>query len=344
MRVSLIAALCVGLLAQLAGTAAAKRPQPPAGPQPLALGASWSDYGNGFAGARVHKDAFGRVHLSGVVRSADWSELMAILPAGMRPAERVIAQGNVHASSARVDVLRNGEVRYVAGQAQWPWVSLSGISFHAAPAKGRKGTSALSPISLASGWSDFGSGYETAATYAAGGKVSAQGVLRAGESLQVGTLAQPHPSGRLVFSALTAAGPSRVDVLGDGRVVQVVGGAGWLTLSAIAFATPSAGIETPQPLPLLDGWVDYGEPYAGATVFKDSSGRVHVQGTIRDGTWGLFARLPEGYRPTARLIFSADNNGAVTRVDVTPEGHLLYAGGSTVNGWISLSGISFDTG
>jgi hypothetical protein len=328
-----------------AGLFGAKPTKPPVGPQPLVLASGWSNYNGGYAPARFHKDASGRVHLSGLIRSSNWSSAIATLPDGYRPAGRVIAGANAHITNARVDILPTGEVVYVSGQAQWDWLSLSGISFYAAPAaRGKKGTTALVPLVLTPPWVNFGSFYEAATSYHADGKVSAHGLV-SGMSGEIGALAQAHrPLERLIFTLMKGGLPSRVDVLGDGRVFHIVGGgAGWLSLSGLSFEVPSPGIEAAAALPLAGTWVDYGSGYAGATYFKDASGRVHIQGLIRSGEWGGLAQLPPGYWPSERLIFSANNNETITRLDVTADGALVFAGGSTNHGWVSLSGISFDT-
>jgi hypothetical protein len=323
----------------------AKPVRPPSGPQPLVLLNGWTNYGPVYGPATFHKDAYGRVHLSGLIQSGSWQAVIAALPEGFRPAARVVAGGNVHISNARVDILPTGEVVYVSGKGQVEWLSLSGISFLAAPApKGKKGATALAPLALAAPWANYGQDYETATSYHAGGKVSVQGLL-AGDSGEVGTLNETHrPLGRLIFTAMKGGIPGRVDVLADGRVFHVVaGGSTWLSLAGLAFEVPSSGVEASASLPLVNGWVDYGADYAGATYFKDGSGRVHLQGLIRSGEWGIFAQLPQGYRPSARLIFSGNNHESITRIDVTADGLVTYAGGSANNGWVSLSGISFDT-
>ena len=336
-RIALVVSLCLALPAQVA----AAKSKPAEGPQPLLLADGWTDYGFDYAGASIHKDARGMVHLSGLIRSGDWPALVANLPDGFRPAARVIAGGNVHISDARVDILPTGEVLYIAGRQHWDWLSLSGISFPAAPADATR-RSDLRSVALDAGWADLGAPYLPAATLRTGGRVYAQGVVH-GEGGQVGTIERAHrPAGRLMFNALKGGQPSRVDVLADGRVVHVAGGGpSWLSLSSLAFEQDP---QLAQPLPLVGGWVDYGGGYAPATFYRDTSGRVHVQGLIRSGDGPVFAQLPEGHRPAGRLVFSANHHEAVMRVDVTPDGLIVFAGGASAYPWRSLSGISFHAG
>jgi hypothetical protein len=112
----------------------------------------------------------------------------------------------------------------------------------------------------------------------------------------------------------------------------------WLSLTGISL--PRDG-EPLQPLVYAGGWTDYGFGYEAGSFHKDAGGRVHVQGVIRGGAWGLLAGLPPGYRPAGRLIFSVNNHDEVTRVDVTADGSIAYSGGAASHGWVSLSGISF---
>ena len=58
-----------------------------------------------------------------------------VLPENCRPKERLIFNLNNHAVTERFDVLPNGQVLWVAGTVQQPWISLSGIVFSTGAAK-----------------------------------------------------------------------------------------------------------------------------------------------------------------------------------------------------------------
>jgi hypothetical protein len=94
---------------------------------------------------------------------------------------------------------------------------------------------------------------------------------------------------------------------------------------------------------LLNSWVDLGGEYQGAR-YRKVGGIVELQGLIKDGTTTngttLFT-LPQGYRPTKRLIFIS------VQYQADPYDVLIYPDGSviinyvTTSVWLSLSGIFF---
>jgi hypothetical protein len=108
------------------------------------------------------------------------------------------------------------------------------------------------------------------------------------------------------------------------------------TTTTITTTTTSAG----QPLPLINKWVNYKEVYGDAFVTK-INGMVILSGLVRNGGWGDIATLPEGFRPSHRLVFSVNNNENSLRVDVLPDGRIQYVAGTHLMIWIPLDGISF---
>ena len=54
---------------------------------------------------------------------------MAVLPAGYRPAKRLIFDANNNANQARVDVQTNGQITWHAGGNSHSWISLTGLNF-----------------------------------------------------------------------------------------------------------------------------------------------------------------------------------------------------------------------
>lgn len=106
--------------------------------------------------------------------------------------------------------------------------------------------------------------------------------------------------------------------------------------------------EATVPLPLAAGTEPYGVTYRSPVVSR-SGNQVILNGLIRDvgisnaeGT--VFATLPVGFRPTARLLFLQASSAGVYRVDVLPNGQLQFLGPPGVGGaidWVSLDGIAF---
>ena len=108
----------------------------------------WSNYGSGRVAAGYYKDAFGIVHLEGLVKEAGGqasAPRVFILPTGYRPAERrlfiVFGKSSAEAREGpgRVDVTSAGDVVVVTRPDSDPdaagrvsYLSLDGISFRAA--------------------------------------------------------------------------------------------------------------------------------------------------------------------------------------------------------------------
>jgi hypothetical protein len=96
---------------------------------------------------------------------------------------------------------------------------------------------------------------------------------------------------------------------------------------------------------LLNSWVNYGSTLATAEYYKDSIGRVHLKGTVKNGvtTSGTtMFTLPAGYRPNALLIFTTigGSSHVLSRVDVDSAGNVMFNRGGD-NAYLSLDGISF---
>ncbi|AEI66937.1 hypothetical protein [Corallococcus macrosporus] len=77
-----------------------------------------------------------------------------------------------------------------------------------------------------------------------------------------------------------------------------------------------------------------------ATHYKDSSGRVHLEGRITGGTVGSDAlTLYHGCYPPYMRDFAVATATGYGRVTVSPTGKVVLASGSPT--WVSLNGISF---
>ena len=112
------------------GTAANSTPEPW---KALSLAAGWGNYGTVYDDASYRKE-LGRVYLRGLVTRTDGvppaTSPIGTLPAGYRPATRLIFPSNGGARSARVDVAPNGQVIWVQGDApEKDYTSLDAISF-----------------------------------------------------------------------------------------------------------------------------------------------------------------------------------------------------------------------
>lgn len=151
---------------------------------------------------------------------------------------------------------------------------------------------------------------------------------------------------------LKTGGKLLVDAGGDINITSGTGITritGTLTVSsdvgitgAVAFpatATMSRGTtvydETSWTTPtLLNSWVDYGLGRQ-AVRYKKTGGQVEIQGVLKSGTIASPAfTLPAGYRPASGLMWAANANDAIGRLDIEPDGDVIPSFGSNV--WFSI--------
>ncbi len=101
--------------------------------------------------------------------------------------------------------------------------------------------------------------------------------------------------------------------------------------------------ETPISPTLTNGWVAYGAPYLAPGYYKDATGHVYLQGTVKNGSVpSTIFTLPGGYRPSADLPFSVaavDTRTAVSRLEVRATGAVVLTSGAASE--TSLNGIYF---
>lgn len=92
---------------------------------------------------------------------------------------------------------------------------------------------------------------------------------------------------------------------------------------------------------LLNSWVNHHTDWEPAGYYKDSAGRVHLRGLVKDGTLSanLFL-LPDGYRPSKHQNFAVATAGGAAMVDVYSSGYVFISGGCSST-WTSICGISF---
>lgn len=103
-------------------------------------------------------------------------------------------------------------------------------------------------------------------------------------------------------------------------------------------------------------WSTYSSGYRNFEYSKDANGMVYFRGMMNGcpNSMSSVFSLPEGYRPSYRLIFSSMGGpgNAHARVDVTPEGKVYFMWSALTSTcpalsgkskwWLSLEGISFE--
>jgi hypothetical protein len=91
---------------------------------------------------------------------------------------------------------------------------------------------------------------------------------------------------------------------------------------------------------LAAGWSNsLGSPNPVPSYMIDSTGRVHLRGTVTGGT-GTIMTLPVGYRPVCTWRLPTQSNGAVALITVDTAGVVSLASGSATN--VELGNLSFD--
>lgn len=138
-------------------------------------------------------------------------------------------------------------------------------------------------------------------------------------------------------SATREGNTQEVDVTADSAAANATSGAVVDTTSYRA-GDPNTGI--------IDLWTNSWGPWTGVWTPVTYSIRNYlcfVTGLAKAGTWDLYgvAQLPSKCRPNKNLVFSVNNHGDVSRVDVTKAGMIEWKGGGRSHGWLSLSGIVF---
>merc|ERR1711988_1706983 len=93
-------------------------------------------------------------------------------------------------------------------------------------------------------------------------------------------------------------------------------------------------------VPLKNQWRNYDNGYGKAYV-RVQGFLCMLSGVITGPTFGHIASLPPHCRPKKQLAFALSNHYEHMRVNVLPNGDVLWAGGSLQYKWTSLSGITF---
>ena len=294
-----------------------------------------TNYGHDYGEATYNKTTQGIVVITGLVKSKELGRALAQLPEGYRPKKKLVFNVNNNDTSARVDVFSDGRIMWINGNKCHGYgnISLSGIKFYA-------GDEVEHTLPLKNDWVDYGGDYETPKYIKTNSNiVVVSGMAKDGGWGLIAHLPEGvRPKKRLVFNVNNNNSSCRIDVLQDGRIIWVNGGNnyGWISLSGIIFSTETGSILT-----LTNCWKSYGVPYGNPTFDKTSNGLVILSGLIHNGIKGVLAKLPTWAQPTKRLVFNLRNSHGTSRVDVLPDGRIIWINGGSCNGDISFSGIVF---
>lgn len=301
----------------------------------------WVDYSSTFAHASYTRTKDGVVALEGLIKNgtATWDTTLFTLPVGYRPDYRLIFYvGTYDAGSGfgRIDVLPNGEVRFMQGSSTW--ISLDSIKFLVG--------GSWTNLTTQNSWINYGSGYAPLSVATdASGRAHLRGLVRDGATTPTHTIigglpTAAQPPKQTLFTGITSGtGFASFDL----KPTDVV------TRSAVSTYLSTNGIYYPSSysdwtdLTLQNGWVLYSSTYNTPQYTKSSDGLVTVKGLIKNGTTAngtVIAQLPVGYRPDKKLILSGNSNSHHVRLDVAPNGNITIEGTGD-SPWLSLDQITF---
>lgn len=315
---------------------------------------NWNDYGYvEWGGTGYTKTSSGLVILKGMIARNQGTnvnnETLFTLPAGYRPAIGAIYQNISNGANVRIDIHTNGDVR-IQGTGHGPWVNLNGIAFYPSG----KTFTAATPYS--NGWGTF-----TNATWAAAAsfhqdtdvsRVEVRGMVGYGTTADNTAIwnlpAAVRPPQYMHLPAQANGTDQTVGIsASSGNVVAkgYAGSATWYSIHAIypyGLATGTTCTTQWCNLSLQSSWVNYGGEFTTGQYTKASDGVVSLKGLIRNGSTSYgntIAVLPAGYRPTHQLMYNVRTNTGMGRLDVYPDGRIVYVSGT--NPWYSLDGINF---
>lgn len=303
--------------------------------------------------------------LSGLVRvdSPQERPLIATLPAHCRPhRRRIFNTVLVDNTVARIDVDRQGAVRFVSDFNKPTYVSLDGIGFAS------QGSN-LRLASLIPPWTNYGKSFAGASYFKEGELCVVSGMVRLPslENWQQIT-AKPAPVSNntnasdasriannmvltLPSDCAPAGGKAAYILNHNGKTVtitvtrlgEVVFSGGdtsfpWLSLDGIAFINGVA----PQPLNLSNSVANaYATFRIGAYYVSDTTCVLSgsIKGVVNPNEPLGF--LPPECRPVERLVFSVAHGNDPARVDVKPDGALVWMHAKASSQQISLDSIRF---
>jgi len=124
-------------------------------------------------------------------------------------------------------------------------------------------------------------------------------------------------------------------------LLQFRNGTAWNTVQAIDPTGRLLVQQAWQAPTLLNSWVQYGLGFASAEYYRDTSGIVHLQGAVKNGTINTTVfTLPIGYRPATNVICPGWNNSAFCVITVTNNGSVIQGLGiSTAH--LGFNSVSF---
>lgn len=303
----------------------------------------WVEYASTFASPAFTRTKDGVVVLKGLIKdgTATWDTPIFTLPEGYRPDERLIFYvGSYNAGSGygRIDVLPNGEVRFMQGTATW--ISLDSIKFVA--------DDSWTNLTMQNSWINYGAGYAPLSVAVDGsGRTHVQGLVRNGPTTPTHVIiggpipTAMQPPKQIILPGITSGTAFASFDIKPTDVVTRSAVSTYIATNAMFYPSSATGWTN---LSLQGGWVVYSSTFNTPRYKKSADDIVTVEGLIKSGTsvanGTILANLPAGFRPGKKLIFSSVANSHHARIDVATNGNITIEGGGD-NVWMSLDQISF---
>lgn len=194
----------------------------------------WVNYGGDYSPLRSTKDANGRTHVQGLIKSGTYTNPTPVttLPVAHRPAQYTHFVAGSNSAFNYTAVGASIDAKGINGSG---WYSIQAMFFAA-------GYGGWTNLSLQNGWVSFdGGGHSTPQyTKSADGIVTVKGLIKSGTAT-AGTLIANLPVGyrpneRLLMHCVAWGVYCRVDVLANGNIVTDVVNSGW---TSIEFSFPA---------------------------------------------------------------------------------------------------------
>lgn len=313
----------------------------------LSMNSGWSNYGSTYYSGGFRRTQDGVIILRGLIKKSTAvvsNEIIATLPPAYWPSEQLIFQSITADVASRVDIDTSGNIRVVSGNAGW--LSLDGIAF--LPLNAPYTFSTLTP--LLNSWAFYGSPFSPPAyTIDESGRVHIKGLIRSGTTTDATPIVSLPADARVneyhhigadnsgVFGQIGIGAP----LSNNGYLLAKGGGNSYLSLQTIYYPLTHTDWTN---MYLQNSWTYYASGYTVPQYTKSSDGLVSMKGFIKTGTYGTtVANLPDGYRPSKRLLMSntCSNGSAVVlcRIDIDSSGNIIVVGGG--NAWVSLDAMNF---
>lgn len=280
--------------------------------------------------------------LSGVASSSDIQSVVADVSDDCMPPGRLAFDSHAaETRTVRIDVTEKGLVQWTSGNDKTHWLTLDGIIYSTKSAR------TLSIPLNEDYYVAYGSTFADPTFIRIGDICVLQGMIRRkdfGETIPYGSdrIAQlPNEcrprDGDIVLHMNMNEYTARVDITKTGHVMMRSGSIKnkFISLSGVSFY-----VEPVQTVTGLNGWNHFGHGYR-VPGFRVMNKLCVLSGLFSGGGANHITTLPADCRPSSRLVFFTNHKEYNTRMDVLPDGRIIWADGVRRYSMASLDGISF---